>query len=59
MTTQRISLSSIATPSEISAASEAGRVERVSGHQIIALQDDKREHVMVGNSPDTDLKDFL
>ena len=38
---------------------EAGRVERVGGIQVIAWQDDKRAYVMVGNSPKTDLKEFL
>lgn len=38
---------------------ETGRIERVGGLQVIAWQDDKRAYVMVGNSPETDLKEFL
>jgi hypothetical protein len=38
---------------------ETGRIERVRGLQVITWQDDKRAYVMVGNSPETDLKEFL
>lgn len=38
---------------------ETGRIERVGGIEVIAWQDETRAYVMVGDTPETDLKPFL
>lgn len=38
---------------------EPGRIERVNGIEVMAWQDDKRAYVLMGDTPQTNLRQFL